>query len=1040
MVSLPFKSNPCELGNSFQLARNRFFSLEKKLDSNSELRSGYDAVIQENLDEGYLALADDQSDHSGYFIPHFLIARPDKASSKLRCVFDASMKSSSSKSLNDLLFAGPTLYTDLFVVLLNFRLFPIVMVADIRKMFLQIKLNPDDWKYQKILWRFNPQDQLLSYNLTTVTFGLTCSPFLALRTVKQLAQDEADNFPLAANKVKTDLYMDDLATSVLDSQEACVLFKQMVGLFKAGGFTLTKWASNSQQVLQEIPKEDRLSEIVQWDADSSVKILGLQWSADADIFYFKINIVAKPCTKRNMLSLISRLFDPLGLLAPVILWAKQLIQQLWCLNLSWDETPPPHIVEDWDTFQSQLPMLSNLSFPRHLFVVENCTLQIFGFGDASIKGYGGVVYSRVVYPSGEIKVNLICAKSKVAPVKSQSIPRLELCAALLLSQLVQTVVDSYKLRFKIEKVLCFSDSTVVLSWIHASPHVWETFVANRVSKIQEIIDITAWWKISGTDNPADCLSRGSRPADFCETSLWFQGPSWLYKAESQWPVCPFLHEDVTVIPETKSVVLVQTESTSEHPLKATFLNCSSWNKLLRVVVYILRFLRKLPRTHFIQSSDLDRAELEVVKVIQNDHFSDDIQKLKNNLPCSKTLIQLSPFLDNGVIRVGGRLRNSELGYEQQHPVILPAKEHVVKLIVEHYHRFNLHTGPHLLLSILRRKFWILGGRNFVRQIVQSCNICFKLSPKSQNPFMSNLPKERVLASCKAFLNIALDFMGPFQVSLSRRRGQKSQKAYICIFVCLATKAVHLEVASDLSTPTFLDAFKRFLARRGPCHSVLSDHGTNFVGAKNVLESFSDELVNHKIVWRFSPPTGAHFNGMAEANVKAVKTHLYRCVGTQILSLSEFITITTQIECLLNSRPLCPLSSDPSEPSVLTPAHFLTQIPLESLPASDVLVENPNRLTRHKLLDQIVQTFWKRWSTEFLHDLQLRAKWNTNSTPLAPGQVVLIKQDNVPPLHWSLARIIETYPGPDGIARVALVKTQKGEFKRPVNKLCPLPSQ
>ncbi|KAI5752311.1 hypothetical protein M8J77_015778 [Diaphorina citri] len=1051
-VSLPFKGSPDELGDSYHSARNRFFSLERKLQSNPELRSGYNKVIQENIDEGYLSVAVDQSDRSGFFIPHHMVVRPDKASSKLRCVFDASMQSSSSKSLNDLLFTGPKLYTDLFVILLNFRLFPVVMVADIRKMFLQIKLNPDDWKYQKILWRFHSDDQLLSHVLTTVTFGLRCSPFLALRTVKQLAMDEANNFPLAASKVETDLYMDDLATSVFNADEACVLFEQMVGLFKAGGFTLTKWATNSGEVLQEIPVADRLSEIVQWDADSSVKILGLQWSADRDIFYFKINIDNKPCTKRNMLSLISRLFDPLGLLAPVILWAKQLIQQLWCLNLSWDETPPPHIVEVWEAFQSQLPLLSDLSFPRHLFVVENCTLQIFGFGDASVKGFGGVVYSRVVFPNGDIKVNLICAKSKVAPVKSQSIPRLELCAALLLAQLVQTVVDSYTLRFSIEKVLCFSDSTVVLSWIHASPHVWETFVANRVSKIQESVDITAWWKISGTDNPADCLSRGLKPAEFCENPLWFQGPSWLQESESQWPVCPFTPEDQANVPETKSVVLVQTESV-EHPLKTTFLNCSSWNKLLRVIVFVLRFLKKLPRNNDVVSSDLDKAEIEIIKIVQHEHFSDDIHKLKNNLPCSKTLIKLSPFLDDGVIRVGGRLRNSDLGYEQQHPVVLPAKEHVVKLIVEHYHRANLHTGPHLLLSILRRKFWILGGRNFVRRIVQSCNLCFKLSPKSQTPFMSDLPKERVLESSKAFLNIAIDFMGPFLITFSRRRGQRSQKAYICIFVCLATKAIHLEVASDLSTPTFLDAFKRFLARRGPCLSVLSDHGTNFVGAKNALDelyslldsqeykqSFSDELANHRITWHFTPPTGAHFNGISEANVKAVKAHLYKCIGNQILSLEELCTVSAQIEALLNSRPLCLLSSDPSEPSVLTPAHFLTQIPLESLPASDVTNENPNRLTRYKLLDQIVQTFWKRWSSECLHDLQLREKWNTSSSPLIPGQIVLIKQDNVPPLHWSLARIVETHPGKDGVARVALVKTQKGELKRPVNKLCPLPTQ
>lgn len=1053
-VSLPFKSSPVELGNSYHLARNRFFSQERKLESHAELRSAYNDVIKENLDEGYLCVAPDQADRSGYYIPHHMVTRPDKASSKFRCVFDASMQSTSSKSLNDLLYAGPKLYTDLFVVLLNFRLFPVVMIADIRKMFLQIKLNPDDWKYQKILWRFHPYDELLTYMLTTVTFGLTCSPFLALRTVQQLARDEADNFPLAASRVHTDLYMDDLATSVVNSQDACVLFEQMVGLFKAGGFTLTKWASNSEEVVQKVPVADRLSEIIQWDTDSSVKILGLQWSADADIFYFKINIDNKPCTKRNMLSLISRLFDPLGLLAPVILWAKQLIQQLWCLDLSWDETPPRNIVEDWDTFQGQLPMLSNLSFPRHIFVVEKCTLQIFGFADASIKGYGGVVYSRVVYPCGEVKVNLICGKSKVAPVKSQSICRLELLGSLLLSQLVQTVVDSYKTRFTIERVLCFSDSTVVLHWIHASPHVWETFVANRVSKIQENVDITAWWKISGTENPADCLSRGLKPAEFCETSIWFQGPPWLVESEADWPVSPFIQDSDIQVPGKKSVVLVQTiKPAVEHPLEKAFLHCSSWVKLLRVVVFVFRFIKKLPRRNEVESSDLNFAEIEIVKVIQNEHFSDDIQKLKNNVPCSKTLVKLSPFLDSGVIRVGGRLSNSALGYEQQHPVVLPSKHQVVKLIVEHYHRANLHTGPHLLLSILRRKFWILGGRNLVRKIVQSCNTCFKVSPKSQNPFMSDLPKERVLKPAKAFLNIALDYMGPFHVSISRRRGQKTQKAYICIFVCLSSKALHLEVASDLSTPTFLLAFKRFLARRGPCQSVLSDHGTNFVGAKNALDElysllnsqeyksrFSEELVNHRITWQFTPPTGAHFNGISEANVKAVKSHLYKCVGLQILSLEELGTIACQIECILNSRPLCVLSSDPSEPSVLTPAHFLTQIPLESLPASDVSDENPNRLTRYKLLDQIIQTFWKRWNLEYLHDLQMREKWNTSSSPLSPGQVVLIKQDNVPPLHWSLARVIETYPGKDGVARVALVKTQKGELKRPVNKLCPLPSQ
>ncbi|XP_026480148.1 uncharacterized protein LOC113386588 [Ctenocephalides felis] len=244
--------------------------------------------------------------------------------------------------------------------------------------------------------------------------------------------------------------------------------------------------------------------------------------------------------------------------------------------------------------------------------------------------------------------------------------------------------------------------------------------------------------------------------------------------------------------------------------------------------------------------------------------------------------------------------------------------------------------------------------------------------------------------------------------MSRHRGARTYKAYICLFICLATKAIHLELASDLTSDTFLDCLKRFLARRGPIKCIYSDCGTNFIGAKNTLDSlflllnseeykkrFNELLVLHDIEWKFNPPFAPHFGGIWEANIKSVKTHLFKVIGLQILSYEEFNTVLNQIEALLNSRPLCWLSNDPSDPQPLTPAHFLMQEPLSDLPVD---YENLNLTKRKQLLD-IVASYWKRWNVEYLTELQVRQKWNTVTNPIKKGDLVVVKQENARPLHW-----------------------------------------
>ncbi|KAL1447478.1 hypothetical protein WDU94_008923, partial [Cyamophila willieti] len=432
-------------------------------------------------------------------------------------------------------------------------------------------------------------------------------------------------------------------------------------------------------------------------------------------------------------------------------------------------------------------------------------------------------------------------------------------------------------------------------------------------------------------------------------------------------------------------------------------------------------------------------------------FRDDLKNLKNNKPISHSLLKLRPFVENNTLLCGGRIANAnQIGYHHAHPIILPKKHHIVNLLINYEHQKNLHTGPQLLLSIIRKKYWIIGGRDIVRQQVMKCVVCFKNNPSNVNPIMADLPPCRVQES-KAFLHCGVDYAGPFNVTISRHRGVKSQKAYLCLFICMTTKALHLELASSLTTESFLSCLRRIIARRGTVKVLYCDQGTNFVGASNMLsdiykfldskpfkDAFENELLNQRIEFRFNPPASPHFGGLWESNVRRVKTHLYKVIGSQILSYEELYTIFTEIELICNTKPLCSIDSDASAPQALTPAHFLMQQPAESLLCAG---EVPLPLSqRFKLVSQLVQSFWKRFSNEYLSQLQERAKWLKDDMQLKPGLLVLIKSDNSPVLSWPLGRILEVYPGQDGIVRVARVQTKGGELRRPAVKLCPLPNQ
>lgn len=848
IVSIPFKEPPTVLGDSFSTAQKRFLSLERRLQSNSDLQISYSNFIQEYLDLGHMSL-DNSKINPAYYLPHHGVQKLDSLTTKLRVVFNGSSSTTTGHSLNSVQMIGPTIQSDLFTVLMRFRQHTYAIAADIEKMYRQILIEPTQRVLQRILWRFAPTDPIQIYNLNTVTYGTASASYLAIRSLIQVGIDCERSLPEISEIIKRDFYVDDLLSGADSIDDAKKLCTKLSNTLKSGCFKLRKWISSNPEVLVDIPDIDVHPGILEFGDRESSRTLGLTWFFQTDHFMFSISDLSnEKTTKRQMLSEIAQIFDPLGLLTPCTFVAKTFMQKLWLEKLDWDDVVPNEIETKWLSYRTELSNLNELKIPRHVTCASPTDVQIHGFCDASINGYGACVYLRSISNDNEIFVNLLCAKSKVAPLRPTTIPKLELCGALLLSKLLVQVKKS--LILKTSSCFLWSDSTIVLGWLKTSPNLLKTFVCNRVADIQDLTSDAVWRHVPTKFNPADLLSRGTTPQVLKDSVLWWNGPSWLLENENLWPnpkFCP------TELPEFKKES--QTFATTvQDSLK--FENYSNLTKLERIVAYCLRF-RKNCSMHREKRicGPLTAMEIEtsfnlLIKISQFESFRTEVKLIKRGLPLksSSLLISFNPFIDSdGLMRVGGRLSNSFYSLDKLHPLILFGKHHLSKLLVAREHLRMLHAGPQLLLSTLRDRFWITSCRNLVKQTVHRCVTCFRVSPKVTQPIMGNLPAARI-QSTFPFLHTGIDYAGPILIKDRKGRGSKITKSYLCLYVCFATKAVHLELVTGLSTELFMLSLKRFIARRGKPLQIYTDNGTNFVGANHQLlelgKFFKDKRIKY----------------------------------------------------------------------------------------------------------------------------------------------------------------------------------------------------
>ena len=1050
-MPIPWRDKDIDVQSNLPVAQARLNSLQVSLKKRN-LFEAYDNEIQKLLSRHYaekVPLFDIDKGINVWYLPHQAVVS-EKKPGKLRVVFDCASRYMG-ESLNDKCLQGPDVNNKLMHVLLRFRNHLYALTADIEAMYYQVRVTPVDRDYLRFLW-FNNDGCIEHLRMSSHVFGGVWCSSVATYALRKTVHDFGYN-KLINDVVENAFYVDDCLVSVQTVEEAVNVVTGVQSLLSKGGFNLTKFVVNNTEVLSSVPECDRAMEVKSLQSECHSKVLGIKWDVKTDSIYFDVNVMCnKPLTRRIMLSIVSSLYDPLGLVIPILIPGKLLFQDATRMKLNWDDEVPPDMVKRWHMWVQSLQGMKNIQIPRCIkpFNSNDASLELHHFSDASGKAYGCCTYLRCVNKNGTIHTALVCSKGRLAPLKSMTIPRLELQAAILAVRMDSVLRE--ELQLDLNESVFWVDSEIVLKYIKNEKNRYHVFVANRVSEIRSLTKPSQWNHISGLLNVSDIITRGI-DSQRLMTSEWFEGPSFLKSFKSDWKIddvnCDLDVSDPEVKPETLMYSKVQTHCCAtdiqQHPIDVMIMYYSSWYKLKRAVCWWLRLKSCLRSKRSslqgpLSVNELKSCEIFVIKHVQSQFYGNEVDRLLNGeqLLKSSRIRDLSPLIDkDGVLRVGGRIKHSMFQYDFKHPIVIPHKSPVALLIARDQHDFA-HVGTEWTLSMLRDKYWITKARHVLRNVKSNCIKCKKLRGKTCVQRMADLPEERMIPDKAPFSYVGTDCFGPILVKL----GRSEVKRYGCLFTCLTTRAVHLEVLNTMDTDTFINALRRFVARRGCPLKMWSDNGTNYVGCQNELKRCLKQLDHDKIYahctkqniqWHFNTPDAPHMGGVFERMVQTVKRVLMAVIGNNQLNDEILCTLLCEVENIVNSRPITKVSDDSCDPVAITPNNFLFLHggPSPILGKFDVADLYKKRWRR---VQHMVDIFWKRWVREYLPLLQKVNKWHKTHDNLKVGDLVMIADENTPRGLWPLAIVTDVRKGRDGLVRTVHVRTKSSQLVRPVTKI------
>ncbi|XP_026094281.1 uncharacterized protein LOC113066585 [Carassius auratus] len=1036
-MPLPFKGERPDLPNNKACAEHRLKSLEKRLKRDEQYQKDYMAFMKDIIARGDAERVPEMelSSQPAWYIPHHGVYNPQKPG-KIRIVFDCSARFQNT-SLNEHLLTGPDLTNTLVGVLCRFRKGQVAIMCDVERMFHQFHVAPKDRDYLRFLWweDGNMEASPSVFRMKVHLFGAASSPGCANFGLKYLAVQGQGKFNQATVKfIQRNFYVDDGLASVDTEAEAIQLVKEARGLCNTGKLRLHKFITNSKTVIATIPKEECTEGATDFDltlGEPKVeRALGIQWCVASDKFHFRVLVKENPFTRRGVLSTVASIFDPLGFVAPFILVGKRTLQKMCQDKLGWDEPLPDDFKPHWEAWLRDLHNLSLVKIPRCYVPSTFKDVQqyeLHHFSDASVSGYGVCSYLRVVTKSGEVYCTLVMSKARVAPTKVTTIPRLELSAAVVATR----TGDLLKRELELDGIreYYWTDSKVVLGYINNDARRFHVFVANRVQQIRTSTETSQWRYVASEQNPADHASRGLTVKELMGSN-WFTGPSFLWQRELP-------KDDIKVgevndgDPELKGAQVLMTKAREEWCLSDRLQRFSDWKRAVKAIARLKRCARSakglVERSN--NSTTLEErkdAEQFIIHIVQEEVFSDEIKHLRQGKEVNSSLFnklyKLSPFIDDhDVLRVGGRLTQAELHSHVKHPAILPKGHHISRLLIKHFHEKVQHQGRGMTINEIRSNgIWILGCSSEVSSLIYKCIKCRKLRKCNQEQRMADLPPERMEAT-PPFTYSGMDCFGPFYV----KEGRKELKRYGLLFTCMCSRAVHLEVLDDLSTDAFLNALRCLIAIRGNVSQLYSDQGTNFVGAKGeflkLMKGMDQERVKEfGCTFIMNPPASSHMGGVWERQIRTVRSVLTSILDKSAARLdsSSLRTFMYEVMAIVNSRPLTSEHlNDPVGPEPLTPNHILTmKSTIIAPPPGEFVREDLYLQKRWKRVQFLANEFWTRWRKEYLLNLQQRSKWNKSRRNTKINDIVLLQDDLASRNQWKLAKVVEVFPGSDGMVR------------------------
>lgn len=669
-----------------------------------------------------------------------------------------------------------------------------------------------------------------------------------------------------------------------------------------------------------------------------------------------------------------------------------------------------------------------------------------------------MAYLKTTDEDGQISIGFILGKARLAPQAEPTIPRLELCAAVLAVEMAELIVR--EMDFQLDAVTFYCDSKVVLGYIHNESKRFYVYVHHRVQRIRQSTQPRQWQYVPTENNPADHASRSVHASELANSN-WLTGPAFLYvphkTCSEQQDVFKLIDpdSDTEIRPQVTSCVT----STRDKPLTPErFKRFSSWKSLQRAVATLIHVVHSFQSATQVPTecrgwhqcskphtvSELSKAMKTIIRSVQKATFSEELDLLSKggNINKKSPLAKLNPLIDeDGLLRVGGRLKLADLSSQEKNPIILPGKHHVSTLLIRHYHERVEHQGRTFTEGAIRTAgIWLIGGKRCISSILHGCVTCRKLRGKIERQKMSDLPEGR-LSTSPPFTYTGVDVFGPGTVAARRTRGGLAHsKRWAVLYTCLSIRAVHIEVIESMDGSSFINSLRRFFAIRGPSQQIHSDWGTNFVGACNELE-FHKVMKDSKVqryvnsqgcTWDFNPPHSSHMGGAWERMIGVARRILdSMLMRTDSFSLFHEVlcTLMAEVTAIINSRPLVPVSSDADSPLILTPAMILTQ--RQSVPPP------PGKFTEKDLYKQqwrqvqsLADQFWTRWKREYLQTLQVRHKWQESCPNIEVGDIVLLRDIKAARNDWPMALVTCTFPSDDGrVRKVELKVTKQGSSKK-----------